>query len=101
MPPLLFFLVHERLGLCYLRVPTWLPFRLPIYCNGHTWLAHQLRQAGIACRMEDNAFVEIADWKAAQTLADGFSIQATPTWMPWRASMCPASTSSPTASTGA
>jgi hypothetical protein len=26
--------------------------------------------------MEDNAFVEIADWKAAQALADGFSIHA-------------------------
>ena len=26
--------------------------------------------------MEDNAFVEIADWKAAQTLSDAFSIQA-------------------------
>jgi hypothetical protein len=71
-----FHFVHERLGLCYLRVPTWLPFRLQFYCNGHPWLAHQLRQAGIAFQMEDNAFVEIADWKAAQTLADGFSIQA-------------------------
>jgi hypothetical protein len=71
-----FYFVHERLGLCYLRLPTWLPFRLQFYFNGHMWLAHQLRQAGIAFRMEDNAFVEIADWKAAQTLADAFSIQA-------------------------
>lgn len=71
-----FYFVHERLGLCYLRMPTWLPFRLQFYFNGHTWLAHQLRQAGIAFRMEDNAFVEIADWKAAQTLADAFSIPA-------------------------
>lgn len=71
-----FYFVHERLGLCYLRGPTWLPFRLQFYFNGHTWLARQLRQAGIACRMEDNAFVEIADWKAAQHLADAFSIPA-------------------------
>ena len=71
-----FYFVHERLGLCYLRVPTWLPFRLQFYFNGHAWLAHELRQAGIAFGMEDNAFVEIADWNAAQTLADGFSIQA-------------------------
>ena len=71
-----FYFVHERLGLCYLRVPTWLPFRLQFYFNGHTWLAHELRRAGIGFRMEDNAFVEIADWKAAQVLADGFSIQA-------------------------
>lgn len=71
-----FYFVHERLGLCYLRVPTWLPFRLQFYFNGHAWLAHELRHAGIAFRMEDNAFVEIADWPAAQALADGFSIQA-------------------------
>jgi len=71
-----FYFVHERLGLCYLRVPTWLPFRLQFYFNGHNWLANELRRAGIAFRMEDNAFVEIADWKAAQALADAFSIQA-------------------------
>ena len=71
-----FYFVHERLGLCYLRVPTWLPFRLQFYFNGHAWLANKLRRAGIGFRMEDNAFVEIADWPAAQTLADGFSIQA-------------------------
>ena len=70
-----FYFVHERLGLCYLRVPTWLPFRLQFYFNGHAWLASELRRAGMAFRMEDNAFVEIADWKAAQALADAFSIQ--------------------------
>jgi hypothetical protein len=71
-----FYFVHERLGLCYLRVPTWLPFRLQFYFNGHAWLANELRRAGITFRMEDNAFVEIADWKAAQTLSDAFPIQA-------------------------
>lgn len=71
-----FYCVPERLGLCYLRVPTGLPFRLQFYCNGPTWLAHHLRPAGLPFWMEDNAFVEIADGKAAQPLADGFSIQA-------------------------
>lgn len=71
-----FYFVHERLGLCHLRVPTWLPFRLQFYFNGHAWLANELRRAGIVFRMEDNAFVEIADWNKAQVLADAFSIQA-------------------------
>jgi hypothetical protein len=57
-------------------VPTWLPFRLQFYFNGHAWLANELRRAGITFRMEDNAFVEIADWQQAQTLADALSIQA-------------------------
>jgi hypothetical protein len=73
-----FYFVQERLGLCYRRVPTWLPFRLQFYCNGQAWLAHELRRAAIGFRMEDQAFVEIADGKAAQALSDAFSIQALP-----------------------
>jgi len=57
-------------------VPTGLPFRLQFYFNGHNWLAHELRRAGITFQLADNAFVEIADWQAAQTLADAFPIQA-------------------------
>ena len=30
-----FYFVDEQLGLCYLRVPTWCPFRLQFYFNGH------------------------------------------------------------------
>jgi hypothetical protein len=71
-----FYFLHERLGLCYLRVPTWLPFRLQFYFNGHNWLASELRRAGISFQRADNAFVEIADWPAAQAIADQFSIQA-------------------------
>ena len=37
-----FYFIDEELGLCYLRVPTWCPFRLQFYCNGHSWLARQL-----------------------------------------------------------
>src|SRR5215203_6180585 len=37
-----FYFVHEDLGLCYLRVPTWAPFRLQFYYNGHNPLARQL-----------------------------------------------------------
>ena len=37
-----FYFIDEDLGLCYLRVPTWCPFRLQFYFNGHSWLARQL-----------------------------------------------------------
>src|SRR6516225_9714997 len=43
-----FYFVDAQLGLCYLRVPTWAPFRLQFYCNGHNWLANRLKEAGIA-----------------------------------------------------
>ena len=57
------------LGLCYLRVPTWAPFRLQFYFNGHNLLAHKLDLEGIGYRMIDNAFVAIDDWERAQVLA--------------------------------
>jgi hypothetical protein len=34
-----FYFIDKQLGLCNLRVPTWCPFRLQFYCNGHYWLA--------------------------------------------------------------
>ena len=38
-----FYFIDEALGLCYLRVPTWAPFGLQFYCNGHSALACSLR----------------------------------------------------------
>lgn len=68
-----FYFIDEELGLIYVRVPTWAPFRLQIYCNGHNWLARQLTAAGIGFTAEDNAFLRIDDWPRAQDLADGLS----------------------------
>ena len=34
-----FYFMDKELGLCYVRVPTWLPCRLQIYFNGHNWRA--------------------------------------------------------------
>ena len=65
-----FYFIDAELGLIYLRVPTWCPFRLQFYCNGHSWLARKLTAAGIGFTLADNAFVRIDDWQRAQTLAD-------------------------------
>jgi len=70
-----FYFIDVEFGLCYLRVPTWAPFRLQFYCNGHNWLALQLRQAGVAFQQLDNAFSSIADFSRAQALADAFPIE--------------------------
>lgn len=68
-----FYFMDADLGLIYLRVPTWAPFRLQFYCNGHSWLARQMTAAGIGYTMADNAFVRIDDWGRAQQLADALS----------------------------
>jgi len=68
-----FYFQDARFGLVYLRVPTWAPFRLQFYCNGHSWLARKLTAKGIGYTMADNAFVRIDDWARAQELADALS----------------------------
>lgn len=71
-----FYFIHARYGLCYLRVPTWAPFRLQFYFNGHNFLASELRREGIDFKMVDNAFVDIADFGRATQLADGLDAAA-------------------------
>lgn len=68
-----FYFMDAAFGLIYLRVPTYCPFRLQFYCNGHSWLARRLAAEGIDYTMADNAFVKIDGWSRAQELADGFS----------------------------
>jgi hypothetical protein len=68
-----FYFMDAEFGLVYLRVPTWSPFRLQFYCNGHNGLARQLTAAGIGYTMADNAFTRIDDWPRAQQLADALS----------------------------
>jgi len=65
-----FYFIDPELGLCYLRVPTWSPFRLQFYFNGHNALAIQLQKAGIAFEQADNAFLFIADFGQANRLAE-------------------------------
>jgi len=68
-----FYFIDEKLGLCYLRVPTWCPFRLQFYCNGHGWLARKLAGAGIEFTVADNAFLSLSDLERAQRLAEGLA----------------------------
>jgi hypothetical protein len=69
------YFIDEELGLCYVRVPTWCPFRLQVYCNGHSYLARQLSQRQVEYRLLDNAFGWIGDWEQAQRLADEFRVE--------------------------
>ena len=70
-----FYFIDEQLGLCHVRGPTWLPFRLQVYFNQHQWLAHQLRTHGIDHELADNTFLTCADWARAQALVDGCEIK--------------------------
>jgi hypothetical protein len=70
-----FYVILEELGLCYLRVPTWAPFRLQFYFNGHHSLASRLQRNGFSYHLLDNAFVDTEDFQKAQSLSDAFSVK--------------------------
>jgi hypothetical protein len=70
------YLIDPDLGLCYLRIPTYCPFRLQFYFNGHAWLAQQLTAKGLPFQLLDHAFVDIADFEQANTLAAQLDLKA-------------------------
>lgn len=70
-----FYFIDATLGLCYLRVPTWAPFRLQFYFNGHNQLAGKLDRKGIGYTLQDNAFLTLDDVDRSQELADNLNIE--------------------------
>src|SRR5271157_3392702 len=76
-----FYFIDKQLGLCYLRVPTWCPFRLQFYFNGHAWLAYQLKQKGVAFELLDNAFAHLDDYSIADQLVQQLDIQQLHSWL--------------------
>ena len=67
--------IDLQVGLGYMLVPTWSPFRLQVYLNGHNLLATELKQAGIQYTMIDNAFDNLQYADKAQDLSDNISIE--------------------------
>lgn len=69
-----FYFIDQELGLCYVLVPTWCPFRLQFYFNDHQRLARLLTPNGIPYHLLDNAFTDIEDFEKALMLSDGLDI---------------------------
>lgn len=70
------YFLDAEFGLGYLRIPTWAPFRLQAYCNGHDWLERRLKSAGLRYTKADNCFTHLSDFAAAQALVAEFEPQA-------------------------
>jgi hypothetical protein len=70
---LYYYFIDRVFGLMYVRLETWFPYTIQVYCNGHDWLARQMTKRGIGFRQVDNAFVQIDDLPEAQRLADRFA----------------------------
>jgi hypothetical protein len=69
------YFIDEVLGYGYMRIPTWCPFSLQVYINGHNLLANELHGHGISHTMLDNSFDSISDPAKAQELADSMPVE--------------------------
>ena len=70
-----FYFIDPYLGYGYVRVPTWCPFKLQVYINGHNILANELDKQGMKYSMIDNAFDYIEDFSKAQEICDNIDIK--------------------------
>jgi hypothetical protein len=69
------YFIDKELGTGYMRIPTWCPFRLQVYINGHNILARKLDKEGIKYAMLDNSFDSLSDPERAQKLSDDLSVE--------------------------
>ncbi len=75
------YFIDKYLGLCFFRIPTWLPCRVQVYFNGHNLLARKLTKAGISYTLEDNVFTHISNYPKAQELSDDLRAQDLHKWL--------------------
>jgi hypothetical protein len=68
------YLIDDLLGLCYVRVPTWCPFRLQIYFNGHNQLASMLDRQSVVFSQVDNMFTDFSSFEQAQEIYNQFTV---------------------------
>ncbi len=65
-----FYFLDPVLGLCHVRIQSWLPFAVHVCINGREWLCRELQQAGIGFTRSDNCLLAVDDTAAAQQLLD-------------------------------
>ena len=62
----------EKLGLCYLKISSYLPFVSEFYFNGHNYLRKQFDLRGVDYTMKDNSFTKVSDLKQLNRLVSDF-----------------------------
>lgn len=69
------YLLDKEFGLCHLRIPTYLPFRLQFVFNGHNYLSSKLNKARIKHHMDDNSFDDLSNFIKANKLSSAFRVE--------------------------
>jgi hypothetical protein len=64
------YFLHERFGLCYVRIQSWFPFTLRVGINGRLWLARELEKRGIPFQRQRNLITAVDDPVLVQQVLD-------------------------------
>lgn len=66
------YIQDKELGLCYLKISSYLPFVCEFYMNGHNYLKQQFDLYEVDYRMKDNSFVQVSDISLLNNLVEKF-----------------------------
>ena len=65
--------IHDKeLGLCYLKISSYMPFVCEFYMNGHNYLKQQFDICEADYKMKDNSFVQVPDTALLKSLVEKF-----------------------------
>jgi hypothetical protein len=65
--------IHDQdLGLCYLKISSYIPFVCEFYMNGHNYLKQQFDLYQTEYTMQDNSFIAVSDLDLLKSLVEGF-----------------------------
>lgn len=65
--------LHDKdLGLCYLKISSYLPFPCEFYMNGHNYLKQQFDLGKVSYKMKDNSFTFVSDVNKLENLVQDF-----------------------------
>lgn len=66
------YIQDETLGLCYLKIASYLPFPCEFYINGHNYLKQQFDINGQGYKMKDNSFIRVDNMEMLEGLVSNF-----------------------------
>lgn len=66
------YIQDKELGLCYLKISSYLPFVCEFYMNGHNYLKQQFDMKGVDYKMKENSFVRVSDLALLESLVENF-----------------------------
>ncbi len=66
------YIYDATLGLCYLKMSSYLPFPCEFYMNGHNYIKQQFDLQGQSYTMKDNSFTKVANLQMLEDTVNNF-----------------------------